>query len=227
MKAKILFVEDDESIGLIVKDTLEMQGYAITLCTDGEQGFHYFAKEPYDLCLLDIMLPKRDGLTLAQLIRERNPYIPILFLTARSLKEDKLDGFKIGADDYITKPFSLEELLCRIEVFLKRSKQGFYMENIFRIGKYSFDHKNMSLTSDVSAVSLTQKESDILKLFCLSPNSIIKRETMLLQVWGDDDYFMGRSLDVFIVKLRKRISGDPSLEIQNVHGVGFKFLIKK
>ena len=224
IKAKILLVEDDDSIGFILKDYLELKGYQIILSKDGLNGLDEFKKQTFDLCILDILLPKLDGFSLAEKIREENKQIPILFLTARSLSEDKIKGFKIGGDDYITKPFNFDELLLRIEVFLKRNSISGHEVSIFPIGKILFDYNNLTLKSDVLKFNLTQKEADILKIFCQNPNILIKRDTLLNKVWGDNDYFMGRSLDVFIVKLRKYLITEPSVEIQNVHGVGFKLL---
>lgn len=226
MKAKILLVEDDESIGFLIKDNLELKGYQLIHSTDGINGLAEFNKHSFDLCILDIMLPKLDGFSLAEKIRERNTQIPILFLTARSLPEDKLKGFKTGGDDYITKPFNFEELLSRIEVFLKRNSISSNDISIFSIGKTIFDYNNLTLNSLDNKYNLTQKEADILKIFYQNPNTIIKRDILLNKVWGDNDYFIGRSLDVFIVKLRKYLVDEPCIEIQNVHGVGFKLVLK-
>ena len=227
MKAKILLVEDDQSIGYLLKDNLETKGFEVRLCIDGEQGLQEYTRDKFDLCIVDIMLPKMDGLSLAESIRKQNSLVPILFLTAKSLNEDKIEGFKSGGDDYITKPFSLEELYCRIDVFLKRTKVDIISIEQYTIGKFIFHYNLLSLLYDKNSIKLTQKEADILQLFIQNPNTIVKRETILLKVWGDNDYFMGRSLDVFIVKLRKHLALDPSLQIQNVHGIGFKFLILK
>lgn len=226
MKAKILLVEDDESIGFLIKDNLELKGYQLIHSTDGINGLAEFNKHSFDLCILNIMLPKLDGFSLAEKIRERNTQIPILFLTARSLPEDKLKGFKTGGDDYITKPFNFEELLSRIEVFLKRNSISSNDISIFSIGKTIFDYNNLTLNILDNKYNLTQKEADILKIFCQNLNTIIKRDILLNKVWGDNDYFIGRSLDVFIVKLRKYLVDEPCIEIQNVHGVGFKLVLK-
>lgn len=229
-KARILLVEDDASLGFVIKDNLEINGLHVTLCADGDTAWETFRQSAFDLCILDVMLPKRDGFTLAQYIRQYNNLVPILFLTAKSMKEDKIAGFKSGGDDYITKPFSIEELLLRIEVFLKRSRYaGFKVASptIFEIGSYTFDYKNLLLSCGGGKKYLTQKEADILQLFCLNPHVTLKREEILNKVWGDDDYFMGRSLDVFITKLRKYLKADHTIEIINLHGVGFKLEVKQ
>ena len=223
-KVKILLVEDDPNLGFVIKDNLTTKGYEVTLCADGELAEQEFFKNSFHLCLLDVMLPKKDGFSIAKSIRASNKQVPILFLTAKSMEEDKLEGFGIGADDYITKPFSLEELLCRIEVFLKRSKQPEEkkLTGSFRIGLYHFDSSNFSLKNHVSEKILTSREAEILKQLYLHRDRVIKREEILMAVWGDEDYFLGRSLDVFISKLRKYLKEDPSVQIINYHGVGFK-----
>jgi DNA-binding response OmpR family regulator len=220
---RILLVEDDPSLGFVIKDNLIIKGYDVTLCQDGEEGERSFHAHTFNLCIFDVMLPKKDGFTLARNVREKNKNIPILFLSAKAMKEDKLEGFQTGADDYITKPFSLEELFCRIEVFLCRSNKSLpHDERFFRIGQYQFDHTNLLLTGSDSEKSLTQKEADVLKLLYLNRERVLKREEILKQVWGDDDYFMGRSMDVFISKLRKYLKDDPHVQIVNYHGIGFK-----
>jgi DNA-binding response OmpR family regulator len=224
---KILLVEDDPSLGFVIKDNLSMKGYDVTLCQDGEEGEKSFATSSYNLCIFDIMLPKKDGFSLARSVRQKNTSIPILFLTAKSMMEDKLEGFRTGADDYITKPFSLDELLCRIEVFLRRSsgiiqKEG---KKIMTLGLYDFDFSNLTLKMSGNEKSLTQKEADVLKLLYQNRDRVLKREEILRHVWGDDDYFMGRSMDVFISKLRKYLKEDPTVQIVNYHGVGFKLEI--
>ncbi|HEX8546389.1 MAG TPA: response regulator transcription factor [Cytophagaceae bacterium] len=224
MKAKILLAEDDASIGYILKENLDLNGYQVVLATDGKEGLFEFNKHSFDLCILDIMLPKLDGFSLAEKIRETNTHVPILFLTARSLAEDKLRGFKLGGDDYITKPFNFEELLSRVEVFVKRCTISLKEQTTFCIGKVLFDYDGLCLSCKGHTFNLTQKEADILKIFCDHPNIIIKRDVILNRVWGDNDYFIGRSLDVFIVKLRKYLAAEPSIEIQNIHGVGFRLV---
>ncbi len=221
-KAHILLVEDDVNLGYVIKDNLEMEGFSVTLCDDGEKGWHVFNQLSVDICVLDVMLPKKDGFALAQEIRQNNEQIPIIFLTAKSMKEDKLTGFRIGADDYLTKPFSIEELTLRIEALLRRSRPTTGQTNTYTIGKYTFDYANLTLKYDGQTQTLTQKEADVLRMLCRNTGKALKREEILLQVWGSDDYFLGRSLDVFISRLRKHLNNDPSVEISNLHGVGFR-----
>jgi DNA-binding response OmpR family regulator len=225
-KVKILLVEDDPNLGFVVKDNLVMKGYDVTLCSDGELGENEFFSNSFQLCILDVMLPKKDGFSLARAIRAKNNDVPILFLTAKAMTDDKLEGFGTGADDYITKPFSLEELFCRVEVFLKRSTQPKTdVVGQLTIGKYNFDSSNFKLKNHTSEKTLTSREAEILKQLYLHRDRVIKREEILMAVWGDDDYFLGRSLDVFISKLRKYLKDDPSVQIVNYHGVGFKLEI--
>lgn len=221
-KAHILLIEDDLNLGFVIKDNLEMEGFSVTLCDDGEKGWHVFTQLTFDICVLDVMLPKKDGFTLAQEIRQKNTQIPIIFLTAKSMKEDKITGFRIGADDYLTKPFSIEELTLRIEALLRRSKPSINQQNQYALGKYVFDHPNLTLRYESQVQTLTQKEADVLLLLCKNAGKAIKREEILVQVWGSDDYFLGRSLDVFISRLRKHLNNDPTVEISNLHGIGFK-----
>lgn len=222
-QAKILLVEDDPSLGFVIKDNLSIKGYDVTLCQDGEEALSTFFKGSFSLCILDVMLPKKDGFSLARDIRRKNREVPILFLTAKSMTEDKLEGFQNGADDYITKPFSLDELFCRIEVFLRRSKPEPETDTVVQLGFYQFNYKNLTLAVSPDAVkTLTQKEAEVLRLLYLNRERVLKREEILTSVWGDDDYFMGRSMDVFISKLRKYLKDDPSVQIINYHGVGFR-----
>jgi DNA-binding response OmpR family regulator len=221
--AKILLVEDDPSLGFVIKDNLSIKGYDVTLCRDGEEGHTVFGQNPFHLCILDVMLPKKDGFALARNIREKNKEVPILFLTAKAMMEDKLEGFRTGADDYITKPFSLEELYYRVEVFLRRTtKQESIVEKIVQLGQYEFNYKNLTLSSSKDSKTLTQKEAEVLRLLYENRDRVLKREEILTSVWGDDDYFMGRSMDVFISKLRKYLKEDPTVQIVNYHGVGFR-----
>ena len=225
---KILLVEDDPSLGYVIKDNLEVNYFDVTWCKDGQEGLVSFQRKSFDLCILDVMLPKKDGFTLAESIRKRNDRIPILFLTAKSMQQDKIQGFRTGADDYITKPFSIEELLMRIRVFLKWSQIPISEEpQVFQVGNYSFDFDHLSLARNGEEKVLTQKEADILKLFCQNRGEILKREEILVKIWGEDDYFLGRSMDVFISKLRKYLKGDERIEIINYHGVGFKLEVKE
>jgi DNA-binding response OmpR family regulator len=226
IKTKILLVEDDKNLGFVIKDNLEQHGYDVTLCEDGETGWKMFNKKTYDVCLLDVMLPKKDGFSLAEEIRKKNDMIPIIFTSAKSMKEDKLQGFKSGGDDYLTKPFSIEELEARINVFLKRSTTKSKSSNIFQIGNYELDYTKMILKNPSgSEQKLTQKEADLIRTFAIHMDKTLKREELLNAIWGDDDYFMGRSMDVFISKIRKYLKDDPRLEIVNVHGVGFKLTL--
>ena len=226
-KANILYVEDDSSLSFVIKDNLEENGYTVVHSTDGESAWQQFMKHTFDLCLLDVMLPKKDGFALATQIRKKNALIPIIMLTAKNMDEDKIHGFKTGVDDYITKPFNMQELLLRMEVFLKRTKID---ANVFpsevTIGSIVFHYEELELQTLEGVIQLTQKEADLLKYFCLHVNQTLKREDILLSVWGKDDYFLGRSMDVFITKLRKHLKADPCIEIQTIHGKGFKFLVK-
>ncbi len=228
-RANILYVEDDVYLSYVTCDNLEQQGYAVKHCPDGEMALAAFTGDEFDLCVLDIMLPKLDGFSLAKLIREKNKNIPIIFLSAKSMKEDRINGLLLGGDDYITKPFSIEELILKIEVFLKRNKisSDVTEENdCYELGSYSFDFSNLQLNYKDSKTSLTAKEAELLRYFCLNTNKILKREEILKAVWGDDDYYLSRSLDVFISRLRKYLKHDKNITISNVHGVGFKLIVK-
>lgn len=229
-KASILYVEDDVNLGYVTTDNLNFNGYSTTFCEDGEKGLESFKKGKFDLCILDVMMPEMDGFTLAKEIRKINNDIPIIFLTAKTMKEDKITGFQTGADDYITKPFSIEELILRIEVFLKRSRKAELMEKeepIFEIGKYTFSFSNLTLICGRQKDILTMKEAELLRYFCINKDKILKREEILRAVWGDDDYFMGRSLDVFISRLRKFLQKDSTVQIENIHSVGFRLSVRK
>lgn len=225
-KAKVLLVEDDASIAFIVKDSLEENGYEVTYCVDGETGWQQFMRNTFDICLLDVMLPKKDGLTLASQIRKKNESIPILMLTALNSDESKISGFQKGVDDYITKPFNIQELLLRMEVFLKRTqKKAGEMAEPVLIGQLEFDFKNLLIKTPSETIQLTQREAELFKYFYQNSNTVLKREDILTKIWGKDDYFLGRSMDVFITKLRKYIKGQEGIEIQTIHGVGFKMLV--
>lgn len=221
----ILYVEDDEVLSFVTKDNLEMHGYKVIHAADGESALRLFTEVSPDLCILDVMLPAMDGYTLAGEIRKRNQSVPILFLTAKSLKEDKIHGLKIGADDYITKPFSIEELILKIQVFLRRKElTGSIKQSDYVIGDYTLESNNLKLKyKDGTERSLTQKECNLLMCLIQSKGQIIKRQEILEKVWGENDYFMGRSMDVFISRLRKYLKSDPRIKIENVHGVGFRF----
>lgn len=218
----ILLVEDDPNLGMVLNDFLKMEGFNVTLARDGEKGLEAFTSSKYDLCLLDCMMPKMDGFTLATKIRKSNQDIPIIFLTAKSLKEDKLKGFDLGGDDYITKPFDEDELVRRVNAVLKRSNSTPELtEQIFKLGGFVYDHSNLTLSLEGKVSRITQKEGEVLFLLLQSKNNVLRREDILVKVWGENDYFMGRSLDVFITKLRKHLKSDAKIKIENVHGVGF------
>ena len=231
-KLKILLVEDDPNLSLVLHDYLEIMGYEIVSCTNGEEGLEAFKKGGFSLCLFDVMMPKKDGFSLAEDIRKTDQQIPIIFLSAKSFKEDRIKGFQAGCDDYITKPFSTEELNYRIIAILRRCSVDKYGghgdgETIFSFGIFTFDSINMKLSSPEKELHLTQKESSLLKTLCKHRNQLLTREVALKTVWGDDDYFIGRSMDVFITKLRKYLKEDPHVSINNVHGTGFKFVVEE
>ncbi|MDE6381041.1 MAG: response regulator transcription factor [Muribaculaceae bacterium] len=224
-KIKILLCEDDENLGMLLREFLQAKGFNADLFPDGEKGYKAFLKGKYDLCVLDVMMPKKDGFTLAQEIRNVNSEVPIIFLTAKNLKDDILEGFKLGADDYITKPFSMEELVVRIDAILRRVKGKKDREvTLFRIGKFTFDTQKQVLVSADSTQKLTTKESELLALLCSHVNDILERNYALKTIWVDDNYFNARSMDVYITKLRKLLKGDSSIEIINIHGKGYKLI---
>jgi two-component system, OmpR family, response regulator len=226
MKTRILLAEDDESFGILLREYLQAKNFDVDLLGNGEKALRSFERNHYDICVFDVMMPIKDGFTLAKDVRMINSDIPIIFLTAKSLKEDVLEGFKIGADDYITKPFSMEELIFRLEAILRRTKgdagEG---QNQFVIGEYVFDSTKQSLLYKGEERKLTTKEADLLKLLCLNANKILERNLALKSIWVDDSYFNARSMDVYITKLRKYLKEDPNVEILNVHGKGFKLII--
>jgi len=223
-RTRVLLAEDDLSLGYVVKDNLEEAGYEVVLCPDGETAWQQYLQREFDICLLDVMMPNKDGFAVAKKVRQKSDVVPILFLTAKSLEEDKLKGFKSGADDYMTKPFSMKELLMRMEVFLRRTKklQSDHMVE-YKIGKLRFLFNDLKIFNDSEVSNLTQKEADLLKFLCEHPNRILRREEVLLNVWGKDDYFLGRSMDVFTTKLRKHFKADPDVILETIHGVGFRF----
>ncbi|MEY4521837.1 MAG: hypothetical protein RIT10_1022 [Bacteroidota bacterium] len=229
MKIKILLVEDDTSLGFIISDHLKSEGYHVTLCSDGAEGFKRFNEEVFHLCIFDVMMPKKDGFSLAKDVRVIDKSIPILFLTAKAMTEDKIEGFKSGGDDYLTKPFSVEELQLRLTALLKRVNIHKEVEDelIITISDFQFDTVNFTLKHPNFEKTLTKKEAHILKILCKFMNQVVPRELVLNAVWGQDDYFVGRSLDVFITKLRKYFADDQAIHIQNVHGIGFKLEVKK
>lgn len=223
-KAKILLVEDDPTLSYVVRESLQKNNYEVVHCTDGVAAWQQFMKNNFDICLLDVMVPKKDGMTLANQIRQKNESIPILMLTSKSMDDDKIAGFKSGADDYITKPFNMQELLLRLEVFLKRTmKKEDTTPTKFKIGDMTFDYNNLSLRNDSEEHQLTQREADLIRYLCMNANRVLKRDEILMNVWGKDDYFLGRSMDVFITKVRKYLKGQKGAELQTIHGIGFKF----
>ncbi len=226
-KTKLLLAEDDENLGLLLKEYLLAKGYDAKLYPDGEAAYKGFMREHFDICILDIMMPKKDGFTLAKDIRIVNPDIPVIFLTAKNMKEDVLEGFKMGADDYITKPFSMEELIMRIEAILRRTSQENQANSqpVFTLGIYTFDTRKQTLAKGDEVVKLTTKESDLLKLLCQNANKILERNYALRSIWIDDNYFNARSMDVYITKLRKHLKDEPTVEIINVHGKGYKLIM--
>lgn len=225
-KVKILLCEDDENLGMLLREYLQAKGFDVDLLPDGEAGYKSFVNGKYDLCILDVMMPKKDGFTLAQDIRKINGVVPIVFLTAKSLKEDVLEGFKIGADDYITKPFSMEELLFRIEAILRRltgkkNKNG----NEYKLGNFTFDTQKQLLSIGDKHTKLTTKESELLNMLAQNVNNILERNYALKTIWVEDNYFNARSMDVYITKLRKLLKDDKEVEIINIHGKGYKLIV--
>lgn len=225
-KVKILLCEDDENLGMLLREYLQTKGYDCDLQPDGEAGYHAFAKSKYDLCILDVMMPKKDGFTLAADIRSINTEVPIVFLTAKSMKEDILQGFKIGADDYLSKPFSMEELLYRIESIMRRVRGKRTKDIIiYHIGEFIFDSQKQLLTIGDKVTKLTTKESELLTLLAINANNILERNFALKTIWVDDNYFNARSMDVYITKLRKLLKDDPNVGIINIHGKGYKLIM--
>jgi DNA-binding response OmpR family regulator len=230
---KILLVEDDQNFGDVLRSYLEMHDFDVTLATDGEEGHSKFNDGEYDLCIFDVMMPKKDGFSLAREIREQNTDVPIIFLTAKNLKEDVLEGFKIGADDYISKPFNSEELLLRIQAILKRSQKSVSKadeQKEFEFGKFHFNYPLRILTyrdgDKEQKEKLSPKEAHLLRLFCLNKNDVLTRSEALTKIWGEDNYFTARSMDVFVTKLRKYLKKDTNIEIVNIHGNGFRLIVE-
>lgn len=223
MKSRILYVEDDSTLGFITSENLERKGYEVELSQDGESALALFRSRPFDLCLLDVMLPKLDGFTLARIIRKENEEIPILFISAKTLTEDKIEGLLLGADDYITKPFNIEELTLRIEIFLKRSqvKKSDAPTSVIVIGGSQLDMTLLQLECDGTIKKLTYREAELIQYFSQNRNRLLSREQILEAIWGGNDYFSGRSLDVFISRLRKYFHDDPGVRIENRHGLGY------
>lgn len=225
-KMKILLCEDDENLGMLLREYLQAKGYDTVLCVDGEAGYKSFMAEKYDLCVFDVMMPKKDGFTLARDIRQVNKEVPIIFLTAKNMKDDILEGFKLGADDYIPKPFSMEELTFRIEAILRRVRGKKVKERkSYQVGSFLFDVQKQVLVRENETIKLTTKESELLNLLCANMNDVLQRDYALKAIWIDDNYFNARSMDVYITKLRKLLKSDPDVEILNVHGKGYKLVI--
>lgn len=228
MSTSILLVEDDPNLGLVLQEYLQIKaGYQVRLCKDGEEGLKAFFSDKFDLCIFDVMMPKKDGFTLGKEVRAVNQQIPIIYATAKSMMEDKVEGYQLGADDYITKPFRIEELLLRIQAILKRTapNDSIQEERIFTIGKFRFDYLSQTLSNDTDTHKVSGKEAELLKLLCMRKNQILTREEALLKIWNDDSYFNGRSMDVYLSKIRKYLKSDESIEIINVHGKGFKLIV--
>ena len=224
-KTRILLCEDDENLGMLLREYLQAKGYYAELCPDGDAGYKAFLKGKFDICVFDVMMPIKDGFTLAHDIRAVNADIPIIFVTAKTLNEDILEGFKIGADDYITKSFSMEVLVARIETVLRRVRGKKNKENaMYKIGRFQFDTKKQILSIGDQQTKLTTKESELLSLLCAHANEILQRDFALKTVWTDDNYFNARSMDVYITKLRKHLKADDSIEIINIHGKGYKLI---
>ena len=225
-KVNILLAEDDPNLGQLLKNYLNARAYETTLVTDGAQAMKIFRKEKFNICLLDVMMPELDGFTLARGIREIDPHIPVIFLTAKNLKQDVIEGFKSGADDYLTKPFSMEELIYRIEAIMRRSskRSSETAAEVYSIGRFTFDVAKQLLTWQDQSHKLTTKESELLELLCRHRNEVLERNFALKSIWIDDNYFNARSMDVYITKLRKYLSKDENVEILNIHGKGYKLL---
>lgn len=226
---KILLVEDDPNLGMLLQDYLQLKGkFDVVLCKDGEEGLRTFTKDQFDVCILDVMMPKKDGFTLGKEIRKIDAAVPIIFATAKTMIEDKSEAFNLGGDDYITKPFRIEELLLRINALLKRvdpdKKERQEQVTSFSIGRYNFDYTAQLIVDDEKQQKVSTKEAELLRLLCLKKNEVLTREEALISIWHDDNYFNGRSMDVFLSKLRKYLKDDPKVEIINVHGKGYKLI---
>jgi two-component system OmpR family response regulator len=230
MEARVLLAEDDKNLGTILKAYLEAKGFPTTLCANGEEAYTNFLKSEFDFCIFDVMMPLKDGFTLAKDVRKANRKIPILFLTAKSLQDDKLAGFQLGADDYITKPFSMEELLVRMKAILRRTEPSLSQDGekrIYTIGNYVFEPNSQILRFSDEEQKLTSKETMLLQLLCENMNDVLDRSVALKKIWDDDSYFNARSMDVYVAKLRKFLKGDESVQIINVHGVGFRLVVTR
>jgi DNA-binding response OmpR family regulator len=229
-KIYVLLAEDDKNLGSVLKSYLDAKGFPTILCVNGQEAFEKFRKDKFDFCIIDVMMPVKDGFTLAREIRQVDGRIPILFLTAKSMQEDKIRGFELGADDYLTKPFSMEELLMRMRAIIRRSNERAMADSsktFYEIGKLKFDYNRQILKNDNNEQKLTSKESELLKLLCDNINEVLDRSVALKKIWNDDSYFNARSMDVYVTKLRKYLKADPNIELINVHGVGFKLVLNK
>lgn len=229
-RLQVLLAEDDKNLGSVLKSYLDAKGYPTTLAVNGQEAFDLYRKDKFNFCIIDVMMPVKDGFTLAKEIREIDKKIPILFLTAKSMQEDKLKGFELGADDYITKPFSMEELLMRMQAIIRRTTETKTMQasrTFYEIGKLSFDYNRQLLKSGEEEQKLTSKESELLKMLCDHINEVLDRSVALKKIWNDDSYFNARSMDVYVTKLRKYLKTDPDIELINVHGVGFKLVVNQ
>ena len=225
-KARILLAEDDEHLSELLKDSLEDEGYSVVLCVNGQEAIDVFDKNKFDICLLDIMMPLKDGFAVAKKIRQQSDIIPILFISTKALIEDKMEGYNKGADDYIVKPFNMKELLLKLNVFLRRTKKMFSeIKQEYNFGKIQFSYTDLRLINPEGSFTIKQKEADLLQFLCQHPNRILKRDEILLAVWGKDDFFLGRSMDVFMSRIRKYLHTDPSILLETVHGIGFRFSI--
>ena len=227
IRASILLVEDEPNFGAILKNYLELKDFEVTLCPDGESGYETFLASHFDLCILDVMMPRKDGFTLAKQIREHDDTVPVIFLTAKTMKDDVMQGYKSGADDYLTKPFDTEVLLMKIEAIIRRNKMQAAAGQEFEIGNYVFSFKNRLVKNSVREQRLSPKEAELLNLLCLHINDVLPRHKALKQIWGDDNYFNARSMDVFITRLRKLFKDDERIVIANIHGKGFSMEVKK
>ncbi len=225
-KARVLLAEDDLHLGDVMKDALEDEGYQVTHCVNGQVAIDIYDKDKFDICLLDIMMPVKDGFTVAKKIRQQSDVVPIIFISTKALLEDKIEGYQKGADDYIVKPFQMQELLLKMEVFLRRTKKMFSEQlDEITMGSIHFLFNNLKVVTPEGTFSITQKEAELLKFLCLNTNKILKREEILMAVWGKDDRFLGRSMDVFMTKVRKLLKVDPTLVLETIHGLGFRFVV--
>lgn len=225
-KGRILLAEDDDQLRMLIRDELEDEGYEVEACADGQEAIDNFSKAKYDLCLLDIMMPAKDGFMVARKIRKQTDMVPIIFISTKSMIEDKVQGYSGGGDDYIVKPFNMKELLLKMDVFLRRTKKLFSeSKQEFRLGNYIFSYYDLTLRSDEQTIRLKQKEADLLRFFCLHPNRVLRREEILLAVWEKNDFFLGRSMDVFVSKLRKYLKDEPGVSLETLHGIGYRFSI--